>query len=334
MAASIADLHCDLLCYLEYDSKRSPFDHEPRCGIEQLKEGNVRLQVLAVFTPTEKGSVLHGEKQAEIFKVLANKYPDYLELVQSPTRLESLWGAQKTGIIAAIENSSVFAEEDEDLDVALVRLRNLFGKVGRPLYVSLTWNDENRFAGGTDSKSGLKDDGEELIRFLANKNIALDISHASDQTAEDVFNFIDKESIEIKIIASHSNLRSVCDHPRNLPDVFAKEIIRRNGLIGLNMVQPFIGDDVEKSLLKQIEAFYALGAEKTLCFGADYFCEADAVKWGSEPPETGYFFDEWGDSSMYGRMLEYVRRQLNISTVELDQFSHNNIQDFIFRLWN
>ena len=63
------DLHCDLLVYLmNPDSKID--DGEIGCSLPFLKEGNVRLQVMAIFSPTLKGSTQFGKQQSQIFSDL------------------------------------------------------------------------------------------------------------------------------------------------------------------------------------------------------------------------------------------------------------------------
>lgn len=333
MPFPIADLHCDLLNYLEVDPERTPFDEIVRCSVPQLKEGNVKVQVLAIFTPTEEGSSQSGGRQADIFKVLSNEYPDTFEVIQGCKRLDSVLESEKIGLIAAIENGSVFAEEDEGIEVAIDRFRMLFGKVGRPLYISLTWNHENRFAGGALTDVGLKEDGVALLNFIHQKQIAVDLSHASDQTAEDIFTLIDREKLEIPVIASHSNLREIYSHPRNLPDEFAKEIIRRKGVIGMNFVRSFIGEAGIEDLARHISRGLELGGESALCFGADFFNIEDAGNWNTLNFVDEFYFDEWGDASVYGRLLSNLRDALSLSDTQIEKLAFRNFQDYLRRTW-
>lgn len=133
----------------------------------------------------------------------------------------------KIGIIPAIENASAICNEKEDLSIALERLTALQRRIGKLLYVSLTWNHENRFGGGNHTEKGLKNDGKLLVDYLCHKGIALDFSHASDYLAYDLLNYIEKKGLRLPLLASHSNMRSIADFPRNLPDEIAKEIIKK-----------------------------------------------------------------------------------------------------------
>lgn len=45
------------------------------------------------------------------------------------------------------------------------------------------------------------------------------------------------------IIFSHSNPRAIWDHPRNIPDELMRACADRGGVIGINGIGPFLGDN-------------------------------------------------------------------------------------------
>src|SRR5690606_14145701 len=134
--------------------------------------------------------------------------------------------------------------------------------------------DENRFGGGNFTPGvGLKPDGEELLRYLSSRRIALDLAHTSDATAYDLLTFIDRHSLDVPVIASHANFRAVHDNPRNLPLELVQEVVRRQGLIGINFLKKFVNPTRPEALLDHIG--YGLAhARQALCFGADFFQES------------------------------------------------------------
>jgi len=294
----IADLHCDLLSYLAEDESHTAHDPESRASIDFLKEGGVGLQVLPIFTKTGKGSVEQGTLQAEIFLGLEKKYPVFGSEIQ--TRL-------------SIENGSGFCDEMEPLHKGLERLER-WGKIA---YISLTWNGENRFGGGNETKVGLKKDGLQLLEWMSGKNIAIDLSHTSDRLAEEILKAIEK--LEIVPIASHSNFRKVTDHPRNLPDHLAKEIVVRGGLIGLNFVRVFLGD-----FIRQVEHADKLGLLDHLCFGADFFADHFL------PPEKEYmlpmFNPGFENASCYPKVIGLLEKHLPHAIVE--KIAYQNLIEF------
>jgi microsomal dipeptidase-like Zn-dependent dipeptidase len=296
----IIDLHCDLLAYLFLQEKRTPFDPICRCAIPQLKSGNVKLQTLAIFTETGPQSVAQGLKQVEAYETLLTRHALYFEpLSSAPTESE------KTQIIPAFENASSFADENEPLKESLKRLETLRTRLGRILYIGFTWNTENRFAGGVAAQqTGLKEDGKRLLEWMQGKNIACDFSHPSDRTAYEVIEYIDKHSLNIPLIASHSNFRTITPELRNLPDDLAKEIIRRDGLIGVNLFAPFIHKTNPDYLFRHIEHALHLGAENTLCFGADFFCDTDFPSIQQKYQVEHCFFPQYSNASTYPRLLQ------------------------------
>src|SRR5437762_9444979 len=49
------------------------------------------------------------------------------------------------------------------------------------------------------------------------------------------------------IIASHSNARALCPHPRNLTDDLARALAKRGGVVGLHMLNQFLTGSTRRS---------------------------------------------------------------------------------------
>ena len=74
MKPPVIDLHCDLLGHMLDMSKPDPFRRDGiGCSFPDLVKGNVKLQVMAIFTTTEKGSAELALRQSEIFASLLTK---------------------------------------------------------------------------------------------------------------------------------------------------------------------------------------------------------------------------------------------------------------------
>ncbi len=281
----IADFHCDLLWYLSNDSSRTVLDAESQSSVPFLKQGGVAIQTFPIYTATGANSVRQGEKQFEIFNRLSHMDPDFF----GPRLRYKL----------AIENASSFCSEEEPLEHGLRRLESWHTRY--PIkYISLTWNEENRFGGGAATNIGLKEDGKMLLKWMSGKKIAVDLSHASDALGKDIIREI--ETVEITPVASHSNFRSVCSHPRNLPDRLAKAIAKSGGLIGLNMVRHFLGSKGPEDVIAHIKHAQKLGIENHLCLGADFFGEIDAEKAHMKP----YFFEGFSTSACYPQLRKIL----------------------------
>lgn len=323
MSLPIADLHCDLLCYLERSHSRKATDRASRCSIPHLQQGHVQYQTLAVFAETGPNSLKEGIDQTKIFKQLPKVY--HQEVYHFDSRQKP--NSDQIAILLAFENASTFCSEDEPLDSGLKRLEEFIHTIAKPLYISLTWNGENRFGGGAFSSIGLKEDGKRLLEFMNPYKIAVDLSHTSDPLAYDILNYVDKKNLNIPIIASHSNSRQVSPAVRNLPDEIAKEIFRRKGIIGLNLYSRFVGSNPDDFIVKHLSHWIDLGGQHQICFGADFFCDLDFPMADRQPNEE-HFFKDYADSSCYGRLLQLFRNA-GFEEQMIKGIASQNFLDFI-----
>lgn len=279
LQAKVIDLHNDLLAYLALSPSRTP--DEESCGsAQQFRKGGVRYQVLPVFSATEHDSEKTIEVQLNCFSKLTELYPDDFSTSHTPGTIGLLW---------SIENVSAFLGEDEPIEVGIKRLETSCRRFGPPVYVSLTWNGENRCGGGPGINKGLTDDGRAIIEAL-DPAVSIDLSHTSDALACDLI----EEGFRF-LIASHSNFRSVIDAPRNLPDEIAQEIVARNGVIGLNVIKPFVGES-EETFLDHIEYALMKGWGNALSLGSDFY-SMTVIPEEHREKFKDHFFSSWKDPS-------------------------------------
>lgn len=115
--------------------------------------------------------------------------------------------------------------------------------VGRGVVaIGLTWARGSRYASGNSEPScssgvGLTEVGREMVRAMDEMGVVHDVSHLSDRALDDLLALTDRV-----VIASHSNSRVLLDgtNQRHLSDEAIREIGRRGGVIGLNLVRNFI----------------------------------------------------------------------------------------------
>jgi membrane dipeptidase len=294
MKFPIIDFHADLLSYLSFNNNFTEFDADSHSSLPQLDLGNVKLQILPLFTKTEKNCSKIGSKQISHFERLKKNN-------------------ENIKFLLAIENASCLIEEDENLELFFQRMGKL---KDTPVYLSLTWSQENRFGGGNDTQIGLKDEGKIVLEYLSERKICIDLSHTSDALAYDIINFIEKKNLLITPIASHSNCRSICPKERNLPDEFINYIIKKEGIIGINFVQYFVGN-TPKDFLNHILHLEHLKGDNHLVLGADFF---SPLILGSVintlSPLLPIYFSEFNNSSCYPRFLEFLQGYLFLELIE------------------
>jgi membrane dipeptidase len=95
-------------------------------------------------------------------------------------------------------------------------------------YLTLTHNDDTAWADsatGERAHGGLTRFGEGVVRELNRCGMLVDISHTSDDTMRSAVAIS-----EAPVVFSHSNARSLCDVPRNVPDDVL-ELAGRSGTV-------------------------------------------------------------------------------------------------------
>ena len=133
--------------------------------------------------------------------------------------------------------------------------------------MNLTWNQPNAISGTNAQQTGrgLSAEGRDFVRELEANNIYADVSHLSDAGFWDLVKIARRP-----IVASHSNARALCAHPRNLTDDMFRSVRDSGGVVGINYYRPFLGGNADLDVLAaHIEHFLSLDGEKTVCFGGD-----------------------------------------------------------------
>ena len=131
--------------------------------------------------------------------------------------MERITGEGKCALILSAESGACLGgrlERVEELYEAGVR------------FLGLVWNGENELGSGhSNEKRGLTEFGRQVIRRMEQLSMIVDVSHLNDRGFDQVC-----EVGERPFIATHSNLRSVAGHMRNLTEDQFQEIVRRGGL--------------------------------------------------------------------------------------------------------
>ena len=141
----------------------------------------------------------------------ANKFV----LATSSGRLQSLQNEKRHMVLMSIENAYPLGNNIDNLDY--------FYEAGVRM-LGIVHFSNNQFAdSSTDVEGerwgGLSPSGIALVKKANSLGMIIDASHASDKATE--------QMIEISgtpIILSHSGVKSVFDHPRNIDDGFVKKI--------------------------------------------------------------------------------------------------------------
>lgn len=269
---NIIDTHCDALFKLQWNV-RSQYDKKPSLdyqnaeeldtNVRRLQQGNVKVQFYAIFIPPEvpeNEKWQHALEQVDLFyREVIGKNPNIVH-IRSWKDLETLQ-EEEIGAVLTLEGADPIGND-------IVKLRHLF-RLG-VLSFGLTWNHANLCADGAEEPrgAGLTVWGKEVVKENNRHQVLTDVSHLSVRGFWDVIELADYP------FASHSNARTVCDHPRNLYDDQIRALIEKNGTIHVVFYPPFINEGKETAeiadLLRHIDHICSLGGEKHIGFGSDF----------------------------------------------------------------
>lgn len=263
----LIDLHCDTLTFGEGDSNagaHDALDHPARTlSLSKMPAGLRWAQCFAIFVPDRlrgQAAVDYCESYIDLFDGQMRRFSDVISPCRSFDELERAFSGGKFAAILTVEGGAALAGDPS-------RAKALAARGVRML--TLTWNGANELASGHDTGGGLTGPGRLAVRALEENNIIIDVSHLNDRGFDELCEIAQKP-----FVASHSNARRVCGHPRNLTDLQTDEIIRRRGLIGLNFYIHFLRRDGRVKSLDDVYRhaayFLSRGAKDCLALGSDY----------------------------------------------------------------
>jgi membrane dipeptidase len=202
--------------------------------LPKLKMGHVGAIIMSAYVQCQsqmKDSVEQTMESIDIIKRLSVEYPDHFEMAYRSKDIKRIFNQQKIGTLIGVEGG-------HSIDSSPFILR-LFYELGAR-YMTLTHNCDTPWAESccdnrNTSVRGLTDFGKGIVREMNRLGMMVDLSHTSIQTMKDAL-----AVTTAPIIFSHSNVRSICDVPRNIPDEIIDMIPSNGGIIMVTFVRQFL----------------------------------------------------------------------------------------------
>lgn len=181
--------------------------------------------------------------------------------------------------------------------------------------MSLTWNEINQFATGVGDGShlerGLTREGKDLLDAMESLGIMIDVSHLNDPSFWDVSDHSNKP-----IFASHSNVRSMCGHKRNLTEEMVQVIADSGGTVGVNFCKGFLHDESDQATLQTVVAMIDKIVDLV---GIDHVHIGSDFDGCSLP-------DDMKDITSVSKLFDKLSSELELDQSELEKIKFGNME--------
>ncbi|MCE4566169.1 dipeptidase [Maribellus sp. CM-23] len=241
--AITVDTHCDTpMALLQEDFDVAVRNKAPQSRVDfpRMKEGGLDAMFFAAFTgqrerTPENTQVAYEKANRMIEKTyeVCRINSDLAEVATEPGDVLRISAEGKRAIYIGMENGFPIGTD-------LNRVEEFYKKGVR--YITLCHSYNNDICdSSTDKKgaehNGLSRFGKEVVKEMNRLGMMIDVSHISDKAFFDVI-----ELSSVPVIASHSSVRAIAHHPRNMTDDMIKALAANGGVIQICMLDDYVKD--------------------------------------------------------------------------------------------
>lgn len=271
--------------------------------LPRAKEGNFAGGFFAVYVPNDpQADGMMSTAYAQNFALTAlgmlmktaEDSDGEVQVVRTAAEIEQCIADGKLAMLLHLEGAEPLDADGRALEVFYAAgVRSLGITHSRPNIFG--HGVDKPFPHSPDTGPGLTDAGKELVRQCNELGIVIDLSHLNEKGFWDV-----AELSEHPLVATHSNVHTLSQHPRNLTDEQLDAIRDSNGIVGLNFAVSFLREDGARDADTPIE---------TMVRHIEYL--ADTV--GIDRVALGSDFDgtivprEIGDASGLPKLLQALK---------------------------
>lgn len=237
------DTHCDTPMAMLDDNfdvgvKNSP--PQSRVDFPRMKEGGLDAMFFAAFTSQRERTAENTENAYKMANQMIDatynackKYSDMAEVAINSSDAGRIQKSGKRAIYIGMENGF-------PLGTDINRVKEFYDRGVR--YVTLCHSSNNEVCdSSTDKKGpehgGLSKFGEEVVKEMNKCGMMVDVSHISDESFYDVIKLS-----KAPVIASHSSVRAIAHHKRNMTDDMIKTLAKNGGVIQICLLDVYIKD--------------------------------------------------------------------------------------------
>lgn len=267
MKLSLFDTHCDTAYELYHRGAQLDANDGCHVSLERAACYERYAQYYAVWSNRRLDDEACWQdflKIAAHFKAELARIPDRAAQVTTAAELEATLAEGKHAAILAVEDARLAAG-------SLTRLEEM--KTLGVRYLTLLWGGDTCIGGSHNTQNGLTDFGKALSRRCFELGIIPDVSHASEQSVDDLIPIA--YEYRKPFIATHSNAYSLYGHTRNLRDRHFAVIKELGGIVGVSLCPSHLTDDsvrpaTAEDVFAHVDYYLSLGGEDMVGFGADW----------------------------------------------------------------
>lgn len=209
-----------------------------KIDLPRMEKGNLDALFFAAFV-SQRSLTPENYRQARaaaenliaLTEAMVRKYPDRIRLATSPAEIQRNTASGLLSACIGIENGFALGHDLASLPAYQAR---------GVRYVTLCHTKDNDLCDSSTDPSpdhwhGLSPFGREVIAEMNRLGILVDLSHASDEAFYQAL-----ACSKTPIFASHSCVRALCDHPRNLSDAMLKALAAKGGVMQMCILSEYV----------------------------------------------------------------------------------------------
>lgn len=218
-------------------------DADGDMDLPRIREGGLDVQFWSIYTGKldAPGDGLRiALERIDAVQEMARRHPDDVVVAHSVAELRAAVADGKLVSLMGIEGGHIIEE-------SLPALR-LFHRLG-VRYLTLTHSFNTTWADSSGTTTipepthgGLTDFGRDVVREINRLGMLVDVSHVSDATFFDAV-----ETSRAPVIASHSSVRAVADHTRNMSDDMLRALAANGGVVMINFYPAYIDEATSRA---------------------------------------------------------------------------------------
>lgn len=218
-------------------------------SIQKMEEGKLDAQFLAAFLAQKELDEASSQKAVEkchkmiegIYADVA-KYKDECGIALTEEDARRLKAEGKKAFFIGIENGYAIGK-----DIKNVKKYKDMGVQYMTLSHSYDNDICNSSSNTADASKGLTAFGRKVVKEMNKVGMMIDVSHVSEGTFWDVIK-LSKDPI----FASHSSVRALCDHDRNLTDEQLRALANNGGVIQICIYGGYLNKDAKTASVDDV----------------------------------------------------------------------------------